>query len=575
MSIQSLVENELIEDRGAVWQLAGHTTFGYTDGAASERYLDQVFRAASDLSTKSSELESFIKDWPSEYHLTTRRAQLLSGFTFDRSMRALEVGCGCGAITRHLAENFDQVISVEGNLNRARLARLRTRDLSTVSVICAPFQEIRFKAKFDIIFCIGVFEYSGSFVQGIDPYEEALRYFADMLTPDGIVVIAIENQFGLKYFSCAREDHIGTMFEGLEGYHRRPQKVRTFGKTELEARLRRHFECIEFYYPYPDYKVPECVLSAKFLGSGRAGELVSQMKARDYSGPMNRLWDDSATALELSRNRMLEFFSNSFIVVAGRGSLSRVTFPQQAVLFSSGRRAQFATCTRIVETTDGSLAVTKKLVSGKHESDSSMLRLVATDSPWIDATSLQTEVMLRARNRSLTLEDIFAPCKPWIARLQAEALTESGERMLPGSHVDSIWSNAYVVRTECQLIDQEWVWSKALPMNVVVIRAIYNLLTKLDTSLPVARALQGRGGRSLIRQIGASIGVDLSRADFDRFTSLETELQWLAFGVARDRHSIYLKWYLFDRTSLHAVVKLRSWIMHTGSRIAVRLGLSR
>ena len=575
MSIQSLVENDLIEDSGSVWQLVGHTAFGYSDGAESERYLDHVFRRTKDLGTRSSELEGYIKDWPSEYHLTTRRAQLLSGFTFDRSMRVLEVGCGCGAITRHLAENFDEVISVEGNLNRARLARLRTRDHSTVSVICAPFQEIRFKAKFDIIFCIGVFEYSGSFVEGSDPYEEALRYFADMLTPDGIVVIAIENQFGLKYFSCAREDHIGTMFEGLEGYHRRPQKVRTFGKTELETRLGRHVGSIQFYYPYPDYKVPECVLSAKFLASGRAGELVSQMKARDYSGPLNRLWDESAAALELSRNRMLEFFANSFIVVAGRGSLSRVGFPQQAVLFSSGRRAQFATCTRVLETTDGSLVVSKKLVSGKQESDTGDLRLAATESPWVDSTSLQTEVLLRARNRGLALEEIFAPCKPWVARLNAEASAGSGARMLPGSHIDSIWSNAYVVQAQCQIIDREWVWSEALPMNVVVIRAIYNLLTKLDESLPVAKVLQGRGGRSLIRKIGASFGIDLRRADFDRFAYVETELQWQAFGVSKRRHSIYLRWYFVDRTSLQTLVGVKRRILHTGSRFAARLGLSR
>jgi hypothetical protein len=234
---------------------------------------------------------------------------------------------------------------VEGNLNRARLARLRTRDLDTVSVICAPFQEIRFREEFDIIFCIGVFEYSGSFVPGDDPYEEALRYFAEMLTPDGILVVAIENQFGLKYFSCAREDHVGTMFEGLEGYHRRPPKVRTFGKGELHARLQRHFPNVEFYYPYPDYKLPECVMSAPFVASGRPAELISQMKPRDYSGPMRRHWDDAAAALELGRNGMLEFFANSFIAVAGRGALDAVRFPQQAMLYSSGRQARFATRT--------------------------------------------------------------------------------------------------------------------------------------------------------------------------------------------------------------------------------------
>src|SRR3546814_4502158 len=122
-----------------------------------------------------------------------------------RSMRVLEVGCGCGAITRHLAENFDHVVSVEGSIERAKLARLRTRDLDTVSIICGPFQEIEFVQKFDAIFCIGVFEYPAAFIAGEDPYRAALDYFSKMLTDDGILIIAIENQFGLKYFGS--EEH--------------------------------------------------------------------------------------------------------------------------------------------------------------------------------------------------------------------------------------------------------------------------------------------------------------------------------------------------------------------------------
>ncbi|MCX2979599.1 hypothetical protein EYC98_01845 [Halieaceae bacterium IMCC14734] len=36
-----------------------------------------------------------------------KRAQLLSGFDFDPALKLLEVGCGCGAITLHLAENME------------------------------------------------------------------------------------------------------------------------------------------------------------------------------------------------------------------------------------------------------------------------------------------------------------------------------------------------------------------------------------------------------------------------------------------------------------------------------------
>jgi hypothetical protein len=90
MSSQSIVENELVQDESSVWTLKDHRDFAYSEGAESERYLERVLRTAADLGSTSSELESHIKDWSSEYHLTTKRAQLLSGFEFDRSLRVLK-----------------------------------------------------------------------------------------------------------------------------------------------------------------------------------------------------------------------------------------------------------------------------------------------------------------------------------------------------------------------------------------------------------------------------------------------------------------------------------------------------
>ena len=45
--------------------------FGYSDGEAAEQYLEQVFNAASDLSSRSAELQAAIKDWPSDCLLYT------------------------------------------------------------------------------------------------------------------------------------------------------------------------------------------------------------------------------------------------------------------------------------------------------------------------------------------------------------------------------------------------------------------------------------------------------------------------------------------------------------------------
>ena len=61
------------------------------------------------------------------------------------------------------------------------------------------------------------FEYSSAFISGQDPRDEALL-FSSLLKPNGTLIIAIENQFGLKYYSSGKEDHTNIMFDGIEGY---------------------------------------------------------------------------------------------------------------------------------------------------------------------------------------------------------------------------------------------------------------------------------------------------------------------------------------------------------------------
>src|SRR5882672_91558 len=185
--------------------------YGYCPGVARLPIRTVDRRRGTDLSSGSYELEQQIKDWPSEYHLSRKRAHLLREFDFGRKRRVLEVGCGCGAITRFLGETFQEVVAVEGSLVRANLTRLRTTDQGNVAVVCAPFQDITFSSPFDIVFCIGVLEYASQFLDAPDPYEAALEYFSKVLTSDGVLVLAIENQFGAKYWASSREDHTGVI----------------------------------------------------------------------------------------------------------------------------------------------------------------------------------------------------------------------------------------------------------------------------------------------------------------------------------------------------------------------------
>src|SRR3546814_2408335 len=84
-----------------------------------------------------------------------------------------------------------------------------------------------------------------------------------------------------------------------------------------------------------------------------------------------------------------------------------------------------------------------------------------TVTPWREGRSLFTIVHERAAASKREESAIFEPCKAWLAYLTALSTLKNGVRMLDGSHVDSIWRNAYLVDSQCVLIDREWEIGRA------------------------------------------------------------------------------------------------------------------
>ncbi|WWL44975.1 class I SAM-dependent methyltransferase [Pseudomonas parakoreensis] len=77
---------------------------------------------------------------------------------FDADLKGdvLEIGAGCGAITRYLGEQGGNVLALEGSARRASIARSRTRDLPNVSVLAETFENFQVEKKFDVITLVGV-----------------------------------------------------------------------------------------------------------------------------------------------------------------------------------------------------------------------------------------------------------------------------------------------------------------------------------------------------------------------------------------------------------------------------------
>ena len=108
-------------------------------------------------------------------------------------------------------------------------------------------------------------------------------------------------------------------------------------------------------------------------------------------------------------------------------------------------------------------------------------------------------------------------------------------------------------------------------MNCVVIRAIYDFLYKIDAMAPYAKSLSKRSGKQLIVAIGKAIGVNLKDSDFAEFIRLELDFQYIVYGVDKRRHAVYMHWFLYDRPTLKAFLRLRSSVKLLMSRVRRKL----
>jgi len=170
---------------------------GYTDGEIEDRILDIVKGG------KQKEALYSDTEWPILYHLSDIRENLLEWYPFDKNANLLEIGSGCGAITSLLSKKVNQVTCIELSEKRSLINAYRNKQCDNVRIMLGNFQDIEpsLTEKYDYITLIGVWEYSGLYVESDEPYLRMLQIIQKHLKKDGKILIAIENKMGLKYWN--------------------------------------------------------------------------------------------------------------------------------------------------------------------------------------------------------------------------------------------------------------------------------------------------------------------------------------------------------------------------------------
>jgi len=472
----------LIQD---IYMPSGHAPFAYSDGEVTENYLLDSIHRAGDLSIGSAELAHAIRDWPTLYHLSPARADLLRPLSsLLKGKRILEIGSGCGAITRYLGELGCQVLALEGSEKRARITRARCRDLQQVQVVCDNWDSFEWEGPFDIILLIGVLEYSSLFVKGDNPPLEMLRRCRSFLHAEGRIVLAIENKLGLKYWAGAPEDHTGRPYDGILDLYDNSTAV-TFGKDEL-AHLLSHagFPFRDFLYPFPDYKLPSVTLTeAAFSAQDLTLADLLQEKF-DYAQGPNQTSELSLTRIAASvlANGLMSDLSNSFLVVAGATAGhgmaqsaepgARIASPGAPLAwsFNSMREKCYCKIQHFTRTDTGALLVQRERLYPQAPCPKDPpIHQHIEDEAYLAGRLLSSRALDIVTRPGWTITELAE----WADSYHRILKSYGSQDTIPGQYLDLTPYNILIAPGTAPVVfDQEWTCTEELPLYFIFFRGI-------------------------------------------------------------------------------------------------------
>jgi lipopolysaccharide biosynthesis protein/SAM-dependent methyltransferase len=533
-----------------IWRPKGASAeFGYSDGDEAEERIAAAIRGCDDVSLFSRVLREYQTDWPSRYHLSATRANLLRPLEPLLTGRVLEVGSGCGAISRYLGEIGSNVVALEGSHRRARITASRCRDLPNVRVVNDVLEAFEAESSFDAVTLIGVLEYARVYGTGENPALTWLRKAHRALAPDGVLVIAIENQLGLKYLAGMPEDHVGVPMHGV-AEHYGSKTVATYGREELLRMLREAgFDSCEVALPFPDYKFPTSVMMERAY-SGEvpqfdAATFASQSASSDPQIPYAPLFPLERAWSVIGKNGLLGDLSNSFLLIARKPAAFT---PDKSLPiahhFATERVPMY--CKHVeFRAGDSEICVTRERLlpqQGLEASRPISMRLEA--EPYMLGEQHTKRLEQIVTQKGWTIATVANWLNEWIdAACELAGTGRARPASVPGRMLDALPRNLIVPTgiddAKPVFIDLEWDWHGDIEFRYLVYRSIIGSFTSI---VAIARPQDIRHVHlaSLLRDLMEACGLPVQDDDVERFVDLDGVVTRLVYG--RDS-GLSLRWF--------------------------------
>ncbi len=517
---------------------------GSNDDAETEQSVYRAVVEAQDVSILSPEMLDANGSWPQRYYLNPTRSNLLRPLKRLIKGRVLEIGAGCGAITRFLGEETDaQILALEGSSVRARIAAERTRDLKNVTVMVEDIWKFPTKMTFDVITLIGVLEYSPVFTDKADPFREMLTHVRKLLKPSGVLIVAIENKLGLKYLAGSPEDNHGKAMYGVEGRYG-PREAATLGHKEILTLLgSTGFPEVETYVPLPDYKLVRSVVSEAGMRHPTfdPAELVTTATRADNNFAQSPSFDVGAAFRQFHNNGLGIDISNSFLLVA-----SKKHEREQKTLawhYSVERATEFATqITFDAAPRQGVIVKSERLAASVPAAgpvvDGQLTHTVEKTRAYIAGTNLADDIYRVMAPDGWHVVDLATALNAYVDALVGVVQKETKSRpprhidtQIPGAYIDAV-PQKFMHPADDKLVlrDLEWNWASIVSLGFLIYRAFF-------TCLDAAPRVGGVAGEPLLtreelcERVFAALGLVTSPANFAQWAEEERHWQSLVRGT--------------------------------------------
>ncbi|MBR3133515.1 MAG: hypothetical protein IKG42_05595 [Clostridia bacterium] len=178
------------------------------------------------------------------------KVNIISWYPFKTNSKILEIGADSAEITAELCQKAEKIISITSSKKIGQEILNNNEDKKNLEIIVGNLEDIKLNEKFDYITIIGAEKLNIKL-------KKILEYSKKFLNENGIILLAIDNKLGVKYFSTLKEN--GEKITNLLGKN-------CYSLNDIENEIKNAgFENKKIYYPLTDYKMTNVIFTDDFF----------------------------------------------------------------------------------------------------------------------------------------------------------------------------------------------------------------------------------------------------------------------------------------------------------------------